>query len=193
MRSVAVVQGNRWNAIALPLCGAHCRWKTGLCTEVALDGLHLVIFKPEILDVAERFAVFSATKVHNKRFLASSKYTQQVKPLDKINLRLPALRFKRTLTDVVVTGCARKCEVVRQQEVDRKPVLLLPCRIPFADGLFILGTQRCFWTRADTFWDARRCSQCVRSRPKYRPARHGCFSHDVDLTVLSTKQQDVSV
>ena len=58
----------------LPLPGAHCRWKAGLRTEVALDRLHLVIFKPEILYVAERLAVFGPTDVHHKRLVAVAKY-----------------------------------------------------------------------------------------------------------------------
>jgi hypothetical protein len=57
-----------------------------LRTEVALDGRHLVIFKPEILHVAESFAVLGPTNVHHKRLVAASKYPLQVKPLDKINL-----------------------------------------------------------------------------------------------------------
>ena len=65
----------------------------------------------------------------------------QVKPLDKINLRLPASRFESALTDVVVIVCARECEVVRQQDVDRAPVLFLPCRILFADSLFAFRAQ----------------------------------------------------
>jgi hypothetical protein len=121
----------------LNLPGAHCRRKAGLRTEVALDGLQLVISKAHIFDVAECFAILGATNVHHKRLVAASKYALQVKPLDKINLCLPALRFEGALTDVVVTGCARKCEVVRQQDVDRVPVLLLPCRIPIADSLVV--------------------------------------------------------
>ena len=61
-------------------------------------------------------------------------YPLQIEPLDKINLRLPASRFESALTDVVVIVCARKREVVRQQDVDRAPVLFLPRRIVFADG-----------------------------------------------------------
>src|SRR5579863_4893326 len=41
----------------LLLPGAHCRWKAGLRAEVALDGLHLAISKPEILHVAERLSI----------------------------------------------------------------------------------------------------------------------------------------
>src|ERR1700688_1721770 len=76
----------RWATTVLRLPGAHCRWKAGLRTEVALDGLHLVIFKPQILHVAEMFAVLGPTNVHHKRLVATSKHPLQVKPLDEINL-----------------------------------------------------------------------------------------------------------
>src|ERR1700677_21737 len=127
----------RWATTVLVLPGADCRWIAGFRTEVALDGLHLVISKADILHVAESFAVLGPANVHHKRLVAASKYPLQVKPLDKTILLLPALRFESALTDVVVTGCARKCEVVRQQAVDRAPILFLPCRIPFADSLVV--------------------------------------------------------
>ena len=76
----------RWAATTLLLPGADCGWKAGLRAEVALDGLHLVIFKPEILHVAERLAVFGPTDVHHKRLVAVAKYPLQVKPLDEIDL-----------------------------------------------------------------------------------------------------------
>src|ERR1700722_5671048 len=113
-------------------------WKAGLRTKVAFDGLQLVIAKANILNVAECFAILGPTIVHYKRLVAASKYPQQVKALNKINLCLPALRLEGALADVVIAGRARKCEVVRQQDVDRVPVLLLPCRIPFADSLVVL-------------------------------------------------------
>src|ERR1700731_4006316 len=91
---------------ALPLPGAHRRWKAGLRTEVALDGLHLVILKPQILDVAETFAVLGPANVQHERLVAASKHPLQVKPLDEIDLCLPAFRFEGALTDVVVTGWA---------------------------------------------------------------------------------------
>src|SRR5580704_8590940 len=79
---LADIPGNR----GVTSAPADCRWKAGLRTEVALDGLHLVIFKTEILHVAKRFAVLGMTNVHHKRLVAASKYPLQVKPLDKINL-----------------------------------------------------------------------------------------------------------
>src|ERR1700722_5113457 len=125
----------RWAATMLLLPGAHCRWKAGLRAEVALDGRHLAISKPEILHVAECLSILGPANVKHKRLVAASKYPLQVKPVDKVNLGLPASRFESTLIDVVVTGRARKCEVVRQQDVDGVPVLFLPRRIPLADCL----------------------------------------------------------
>src|SRR5215831_17543039 len=84
----------------LPLCGAHCRWKAGRATEIALDGLHLVIAKPEILHVAERLTVFGPTHIHHKGIVAVSNHPFQLKALYKIDLRLPAARFESALTDV---------------------------------------------------------------------------------------------
>src|SRR5580658_7329763 len=125
----------RWTAMALALPGADCGRIAGFLAEVALDGLHLVIPKADVLHVVESFAVLGPANVHHERLVAAPKYPLQVKPLDKAMLRLPALRFESALTDVVVTGCARKCKVVRQQPVDRAPVLFLPCRVPPADNL----------------------------------------------------------
>src|ERR1700722_7484200 len=122
----------------LTLPRAYRGWKAGLRSKVALNSLQLVISKANIFDVAECFAILGPTNVHYKRLVAASKYPQQVKALNKINLCLPALRFEGALADVVVTGRARKREVVRQQDVDRLPVFLLPCRIPFADRFVVL-------------------------------------------------------
>src|SRR5580693_3453714 len=158
--------------------GAHCRWKAGLRTEVALDGLELVTPKADIFDVAERFAVLGLTDVKHKRFVTASKHPLQVEPLDKINLSLPALRFEGALADMVVAGCAGKCEVVRQQDVDRVPVFLLPCRVPFADSLIVLRAQSGLRFRARRLRDDRRCGQCACTRLENRPARHCSTCHD---------------
>ena len=74
MLNTKPVLKTRWVTTVLPPSGANCRWKAGLRTEVALDGLHLVIFEPEILDVAEMFAVLGPTNVHHKCLVAASKY-----------------------------------------------------------------------------------------------------------------------
>jgi hypothetical protein len=126
------------NVITLPLSGAHCGWKAGLRTEVAFDGRHFVISKPEILHVAERLTVLGPAHVHHKRLVAVANHALQLKPLDKIDLCPPAPRFECAPTDVIVVVCARKCEVIRQQDVERTPVLCLPCRIVFADDLVAL-------------------------------------------------------
>src|SRR5580658_8794039 len=175
----------RWDTTALALPGAHRRWKAGLRTEVALDGLQFVIPQPQILHVAERLSVRGMTEVHHKCLVAAAEYPLQVKTLDKILLRLPALRFESALTDVVVTGCARKCEVVRQQDVDRLPVLSLPCRIPFADSLVAFRAESGLRVRTGDLRDDRRCSQCARARLENRPARHCSIFHDSFLPYIS--------
>src|SRR6516165_11431953 len=131
----------------LPLPGAHCGGKAGRATEIALDGLHLLIANTEILHIAERLTVFSSIQVHHKRVIAVSDHPFQIKSLYKINLRFPTSRFESALTDVVVVVCARKCEVVRQQGVDRMPVPLLPCGIVIADRFFFFRAQPCLRVR----------------------------------------------
>jgi hypothetical protein len=86
MPNTKFVLQKRWAATVLPLPGTHCRWKTGLRTEVALDGLQLVLSKPDILHVAERLAGLGPTNVHHERLVAAAKNPLQIKPLDKINL-----------------------------------------------------------------------------------------------------------
>jgi hypothetical protein len=86
MLNTNIVLKKRWPNTVLPLPGAHCRWKAGLRTEVALDGLQFVISKPDILHVAERLAVLGPTNVHHERLVAAAKNPLQIKPLDKFNL-----------------------------------------------------------------------------------------------------------
>ena len=110
---------------------AYCRRKAGLRTEITLDGLHLFVCDPEIFHVPERLTILGQAKILDKRVVAVSDHPLQFKPFDKIDLGLPASRFENALTDVVVTGRARKGEIVGKQGIDGAPVLLLPCRIPF--------------------------------------------------------------
>ena len=133
---------------ALP--GANRGWKAGLPTEVALDGLHFGIVKPEILHVAQHLAVLGPTNVHHERLVAVSNHMLQLKPFDEINLCFPAARFENAFIDVVVVVCAGKSEVVRQQDVDRMPVLFLPRRIVLADSRLVVRTQSRLRVRTQT-------------------------------------------
>src|SRR5215472_1407742 len=162
----------------LPLPGAHCGGEAGRPTEIALDGLHLVIAEQEILHVAERLAVFGPTDVHHERVIAVSNNPFQLEALDEINLRLPASRFESALTDVVVVVCARKCEVVRQQDVDRMPVPFLPCCVITADRLFVFRTQPGLRVRSGNSRKDGRRSHCADPCLEYGPARHCPRSHD---------------
>src|SRR5580658_1480383 len=89
------------NAIVL-LLPAHSRRKVVLRPEVTLDGLHLLVFEPQILHVPKRLTVRRVTDVHHKCIVARSNHLLQVMPLDKRNLRVPAPFLESALTDVVV-------------------------------------------------------------------------------------------
>src|SRR5580698_10395084 len=168
----------RWDIMALALFAAHSGWKAGLRTEVALDGLHFVICKPEVLHVAQRLAVLRMTDVHYKRFVAAPEHPQQVKPLDKVLLCPPALGFERALVEVVVPRCAGKGKVIRQQDIERAPVGLPPSRIVFTDNLFGFRAQyggclcTCTYRHANGRQHANCCLDCG-------SAGHWRFSHDV--------------
>src|ERR1700730_6496689 len=138
------------------LLPAHRRWKVVLRTEITLDGLHLFTPEPQILHVPERLPVRGVTDVHHKRLVAGSNHPLQVKPFDKSILCVPASCLESALTDVVVDW-ACKCEVVRQQDVDRMPVLCLPLFIVFPDSRFAFRTQSCLCARSGNFRNRRRC------------------------------------
>src|SRR6516162_5101518 len=54
---------------ALLLLSARRRRITELPSEIALDGLHLFVLEPEIIHVAERFAVLGPAKILHKRLV----------------------------------------------------------------------------------------------------------------------------
>jgi hypothetical protein len=139
------------------LLPAHRRWKVVLGTEVTLDGLHLFTSEPQILHVPERLTVRGVTDVQHKRLVAGSNHPLQVKPFNKSILCVPASCLESALTDVVVDW-ACKCEVVRQQDVDRAPVLSLPRPIVFPDSRFVFPTQFCLCVRIGNLRNGRRCS-----------------------------------
>src|SRR5580658_384418 len=66
--------------------GADGRWKAGRRAEIALDGLHLVISKPEVLHITERLTVFSAANVQHKCVVAVSNHPLQLKVIDESDL-----------------------------------------------------------------------------------------------------------
>jgi hypothetical protein len=99
------------------LSGANRGSKAVVLTEVALDRLHLPVLNPHEFNVPERLIFLRETVVHHERCIATSKYLQQIKPLDVINLSVPTSRFEIAFTYVVVAVGACKSEVVREQHV----------------------------------------------------------------------------
>lgn len=55
---------------------------------------------------------------------------------NEINLCVLALRFESALALVVVSGRARKSEVVGEQAIECAEILVFPCRVPFTDDFF---------------------------------------------------------
>jgi hypothetical protein len=89
-------------SIALPLPGAHCRWKAGFPTEVTFDGLYLAISELKIFHVLERLSVRGVTDIHHKCLVVRANHLLQVEPLDLSTLCVPASCFEIALADVVV-------------------------------------------------------------------------------------------
>src|SRR5580698_981251 len=175
--------------------GTHCRWKTGLRTEIAFDGFHLIAFQPKVLHVAERLAVLGSADVHHKGVVAVCNHALEVKAVDKIDLRLPTPRFEGTFVDVIVVVRAREREVIREQQVDRTPILFLPCRIPFAEGGLVFRHLACVCVCARHRRGDHRRSQRAGTGFDHRPARHCTVSHDAFLPwfIETSEKGDVTV
>src|SRR5215472_6511833 len=121
----------------LLLPGAHCRRKAGSRAEITLNGFQLSVLDSEILHVPERFTVLGVAKILHKSIIRVSGDPLQVKMSNEINLCFPAARLESALADVVVVIRTRKSKVVRQQGVERVPVLLLPPPVPLPDDLLV--------------------------------------------------------
>src|SRR5262249_24486569 len=102
-------------------------------------------------------------------------------PLDKTDLRLPALRLEPALADVVVTCRTREREVIRQQEVDRTPVRLLPCRVPPPEDLLIGRDLSGLRGTSLSVCQSGRSDQRTGSRAEHVPTRH-CYPRHVPFS-----------
>ena len=108
-----------------------------MLAEITLNGLQLSALNPEILHVPERFTVRGVAKILHKSIVCASRDSLQIKIFNEINLRVPALRFKGALADVVVAGGAREGEVVGEQVIESVQVLVFPGRIPLVDKFLV--------------------------------------------------------
>src|SRR5690348_14447691 len=92
----------------------HGRRKGGMPTEVAFDGLHLLISDSDILNVAEGFAVFGPAEVFHKCLVALSEKLLDFEVVDEVDLRFPTALLEGAFADVIVIVRAGKSEVLGQ-------------------------------------------------------------------------------
>src|SRR5579871_310264 len=118
---------------------ADCRRKTRLRAKVALNRLELSVLQAEILHVAKRLAVHGVAKVFHKSIVRAGAHPFNLESLDETNLRVPALGFESAFVDVVISGSARKGEVVGEECIEGGIVFVHPRRVPFAHDVFGRG------------------------------------------------------
>src|ERR1700722_5470408 len=97
--------------------------------------------------------------------------------INEVNLRFPTFLLESTLTDVIVTGRARKGEVLGQQNVQRAPALLLPCLVPAPNNLLGRHVARRACERPCRGRNARRARKRTSPHREKIPARHSYCSH----------------